>query len=91
MACPRAGDIAAALGGAADPDACSVAALASRRVLPLLAAALHVPAVHGALLEQAGLLQPPATPAVIKARSALRDAPPTSSVVELAQPLVPLG
>jgi hypothetical protein len=36
-------------------------------VLPLLAATLHVPALHAALLEQAGLLQPPTTPAAIKA------------------------
>ena len=44
-----------------EPDACALAALAARRALHLVAACMHVPAVHAHMLEQSGLLQPPNT------------------------------
>ena len=48
-----------------EPDSCALAALAARRALHLVAACLHVPAVHAHMLEGTGLLQPPTTAQVI--------------------------
>ena len=48
-----------------EPDSCALAALAARRALHLVAACLHVPAVHAHMLEEASLLQPPSTPQIV--------------------------
>ncbi len=53
------------LGATPEPDIVALSTLAARRALALVAAVMHVPAVHATLLEQQGLLQPPTTPAVI--------------------------
>lgn len=45
--------------------------LAARKTLALVAATMHVPAVHATLLEQQGLLQPPTTPALIMVRTCM--------------------
>ena len=54
-------DVAKSLGAPVEPDCCALAALAARRALHLVAACMHVPAVHASMLEQSGLLQPPST------------------------------
>ena len=48
-----------------EPDSCALAALAARRALHLVAACMHVPAVHASMLERSGLLQPPNTAQVV--------------------------
>lgn len=60
-------DVWTSLGGGAhtEPDGGALAMLAARRALVLIAAIMHVPAVHATLLEQQGLLQPPSTAAAI--------------------------
>lgn len=58
-------DVAKSLGAQVEPDSCALAALAARRALHLVAACMHVPAVHASMLEQNGLLQPPSTAQVV--------------------------
>ena len=58
-------DVAKSLGAPVEPDSCALAALAVRRALHLVAACMHVPAVHASMLEQSGLLQPPNTAQVV--------------------------
>lgn len=50
----------------------ALSTLAARRALALVAAVMHVPAVHATLLEQQGLLQPPTTPSVIMVTAHIR-------------------
>lgn len=66
------------LEGAPEPDAALLAALAGRRLLPTLAAALRVPAAHAAALVAAGRL-----PANSPAAAAI--------VAPLSQPLITGG
>ena len=58
-------DVAKSLGAPVEPDSCALAALAARRALHLVAACLHVPAVHAHMLEETGLLQPPTTSQIV--------------------------
>ncbi len=62
-------DVAKSLGAPVEPDSCALAALAARRALHLVAACMHVPAVHASMLEQSGLLQPPSTAQAVMVRS----------------------
>ncbi len=57
------------LGANPEPDTVALSILAARKALALVAAVMHVPAVHATLLEQQGLLQPPTTPALIMVRT----------------------
>ena len=61
-------DVAMSLGAPVEPDLCALAALAARRALHLVAACLHVPAVHAHMLEQSSQLQPPSTAQVVMVR-----------------------
>ena len=56
-----------------EPDSCALAALAARRALHLVAACLHVPAVHAHMLEESGLLQPPTTSQMMMVSGAAHD------------------
>ncbi|CAL8468510.1 g8050 [Coccomyxa elongata] len=60
-------DVTKSLGANPEPDTVALSILAARKALALVAAVMHVPAVHATLLEQQGLLQPPTTPALIMA------------------------
>ena len=60
------------LGANPEPDTVALSTLAARRALALVAAVMHVPAVHATLLEQQGLLQPPTTPSVIMVTAHIR-------------------
>ena len=62
-------DVAKSFGAPVEPDSCALATLAARRALHLVAACMHVPAVHASMLEQSGLLQPPSTAQVVMVRT----------------------
>lgn len=64
-------DVAKSLGGPVEPDSCALAALGARRALHLVAACMHVPALHAHMLEESGLLQPPSSPQMIAVRCSL--------------------
>ena len=65
----------------------ALSTLAARRALALVAAVMHVPAVHATLLEQQGLLQPPTTPSVIMVTAHIRLS--LLSVIQLASQIPP--
>lgn len=48
-----------------EPDTVALSMLAARKTLALVAAVMHIPAVHATLLEQNGILRPPSTPNIV--------------------------